>query len=110
MKKRTLNQTWVLCLRMWRSISKAWPKTTRTVSTLKVNWLTENGFNGFGYEVEANCFFCQYATGDIGCHSCPGRLVNPDFDCNADDYNFDSNPPAFYKELLRLNRIRKGKK
>ena len=108
MKKRTLNQTWVLCLRMWRSIAKNWTER-KSVSCQKRLWLMHNGFGK--YEVSAGCFFCQYDEYyNRGCRSCPGRLVDPSFDCNNEPYSFRNEPVAFYKELLRLNRIRKAKK
>lgn len=106
MKKRTLNQTWVLCLRMWRWIAKEKAKKSRKyVATLKRQWFRENGFTK--WEVESDCFFCGYTQ---FCCNCPGKLVDPTFDCNEDNYCYDSKPVAFYKELLRLNRIRKAKK
>lgn len=43
MKKRTLNQTWTICLRMWRSISKIWVEGDDIIE-LKTEWLEENGF------------------------------------------------------------------
>ena len=71
---------------------------------LKIQWLHENGFRDGG--VSANCFFCNYQS---TCTQCPGRLVDPHFDCHAKEYYYGEKPGAFYKELLRLNRIRKGK-
>lgn len=104
MKKRTLNQTWVLCLRMWRSISKRW--TGRIpVWELKARWLKANKFPN--NTIEEDCFFCDYCFS--GCSQCPGRLVDPDFSCTNEDYDYEDEPVAFYKELLRLNRIRKAK-
>ena len=107
MRKRTLNQTWVLCLRMWRWISKEWKKEEREVGNLKILWLKENKISMGG----ALCFFCDYTdTINLSCSSCPGRLVDSSFSCFRQKYNFEDNPVAFYKELLRLNRIRKAKK
>jgi hypothetical protein len=106
MKKRTLNQTWTLCLRMWRNIAKKWGKR-KSVSRQKRLWLMHNGFEK--YEINADCFFCDYDKRyNRGCRSCPGRLVDFNFNCNNEP-SFCENPPAFYKELLRLNRIRKKK-
>ena len=102
MKKRTLNQTWTLCLRMWRSVAGKWI-TGADVCILKKEWVKEN-------EVSAgpgNCFFCNYAE---TCLDCPGGLVDASFHCWNEKYDYETNPPAFYKELLRLNRIRKVKK
>ena len=107
MKKRTLNQTWTLCLRMWRSISKKWAEGDN-IYDAKRKWLIENRF--FPSELESHCFFCDYNIRFYDCRGCPGQLVNKSFTCENADYNYETNPPAFYKELLRLNRIRKAKK
>lgn len=106
MKKRTLNQTWILCLRMWRWIAKPENKG-KNIHTLKARWLHDNGFVNV---IRADCFFCDYNKVDSECGSCPGGLVDPDFNCCNDDYKYTGEPGAFYKELLRLNRIRKGQK
>ena len=106
MKKRTLNQTWILCLRMWRSISKAKTANPRLwVSTLKRRWLHDNGFKN----LVGDCFFCEETKGRRHCEGCPGKLVGS-FNCCRDVYHYRHKPVAFYKELLRLNRIRKEKK
>ena len=107
MKKRTLNQIWTLCLRMWRSISKVWTEDGPDIHELKVRWLEENGINED--DIYCNCFFCDYAEGAC-LIKCPGKLVDFHFSCDKEAYNYESNPVAFYKELLRLNRIRKVKK
>lgn len=105
MSKRTLNQTWILCLRMWRWIVKQIEKGSEfSIVALKSRWLRRNGFED--NNVAGDCFFCDTAS---SCSSCPGRLVDPDFDCDAAAYDYLTNPTGFLKELLRLNRIRKGK-
>ena len=114
-KKKILDQTWTLCLRMWRSVSRKWAKATvktkkspYNLGKLKVSWLRKNGF---GREtIMSNCFFCEFQNPPGGCGRCPGVLVDPSFNCYNKAYSFRNNPPAFYEELLRLNRIRKGKK
>jgi len=109
MKKRTLNQTWTLCLRMWRSISKAKMANPRLwVSALKRRWLHDNGFKN----LKGDCFFCEFKKEKRGCFGCPGKLVDTDtgFNCCTGSYHYRYKPVAFYKELLRLNRIRKAKK
>ena len=111
MKKRTLNQIWILCLRMWRWIAKVWTLGGPSVHTLKRQWLKNNGFTGSGF-IDANCFFCDYNHQLVveGCGSCPGHLVDSSFSCGSATYDYETNPVAFYKELLRLNRIRKGRR
>jgi hypothetical protein len=89
---------------MWRSIAKKWTGRI-SIRELKARWLKANGFP-IDYIIEENCFFCDY--GDAkGCSQCPGKLVDPDFNCENPDYDYINKPPAFYRELLRLNRIRK---
>ena len=112
MKKRTLNQTWVLCLRMWRWIAKVWqtPRYRRyDVYELKKIWLEKSGFRNSS--MRGSCFFCDYKK-DNGCCSeaCPGAVVFSGFNCCNYNYHYGDRPVAFYAELLRLNRIRKGKR
>ena len=109
MRRRTLNQTWVLCLRMWRWIAKVWTLDGPSVHDLKSLWLRNNGFTE---GIDANCFFCDYNCRfkDEGCESCPGYLVDSSFSCGSATYDYETKPVAFYKELFRLNRIRKVKK
>lgn len=110
-KKLTLNQTWTQCLRMWQWIAEVWqtPRYRRYyVSELKKIWLRKNGF--YSYQLRDNCFFCEYKGASLCRIACPGALVNPNFSCDHYAYNYINNPVEFYKELLRLNRIRKAKK
>ncbi len=113
---RTLNQTWTLCLRMWKWIKKVWrtPEYANcTVHTLKRIWLDENDFQ-WDIISGGGCFFCDWNDENLGvsqhsCNMCPGKLVEPKFNCGNRETHYEHNPPAFYKELLRLNKIRKGK-
>lgn len=109
MKKRTLNQTWVLCLRMWRWVSKEWAKDKRrSVNKLKRTWLKENGFGKV--KIISDCFFCDFKPSENGCPDCPGKLADPSFSCCRQSHHYNHKPVEFYAELLRLNRIRKEKK
>ena len=106
MKKRTLNQTWTLCLRMWRWIIKMKAEGSRKwIFTLKKQWLRENRIKIVG---DHDCFFCEF-NDDVNnrCERCPGTLVNSNFSCCNLMYHYAHESAAFYKELLRLNRIRK---
>ena len=103
MKKRTLNQTWVLCLRLYKWVAKMKAKGSRKqVCVLKNQWFYENLLD---VKIESNCFFCDFCK---FCDGCPGKLVDSDFNCENEDYSYNDKPIAFYKELLRLNRIRKA--
>lgn len=107
MKKRTLNQTWTLCLRMWRWVAKAKTENSKKqVSILKLRWLYDNGFRN----LKNGCFFCDFIRETRSCGGCPGKLVDASFNCCTDAYYYRLKPVLFYKELLRLNRIRKAKK
>jgi hypothetical protein len=92
---------------MWRSIAKKW--TGRIpIWKLKARWLKANGFSAD--VIESNCFFCDDGKDFFGCTRCPGKLVDRNFSCANTNYNYEEKPVAFYKELLRLNRIRKAEK
>ena len=105
MKERTLNQTWILCLRMWRWITKTKAENPRRwISTLKRQWLHENQIKIVG---DHDCFFCEWIDDGSSCARCPGRLIDFNFNCHREAYHYVRKPAAFYKELLRLNRIRK---
>lgn len=117
-KNLTLNQTWTLCLRMWRWIAKVLqtPRYRRyDVCQLKGIWFRKNGFNP--KMNPTTCFFCNYAINYCGsdegvfdfCDACPGHLVDQKFTCSDRYYCYRYKPVKFYKELLRLNRIRKAK-
>ncbi len=106
MPKRRFNleETWRLCLSMWRWIAKQIREgSEESVSDLKEEWLEKEGIE----EIEEDCFFCEYGGGECG--DCPGRLVDPDFHCANDEYYWVDSPILFCNELIRLNRKRKGK-
>lgn len=107
-KPLTLNQTWVICLRMWRWIAKNW-KPGNSVRYLKRKWLYNNGFKNKKYRPAKNCFFCDYnkRRSDGTCENCPAVLVDSKFHCSNIDYSYDNRPKEFYQKLLELNRIRK---
>ena len=82
MKKRTLNQTWTLCLRMWRHIAKVWGESEWDVLTLKNDWLRANGLaTNLSSGIYNSCFFCDYnkGAGQLACGGCPGVLVDSSF-------------------------------
>lgn len=121
-KYYTVDETWELCLKMWKWISrqckgKGWRWCKRNVSRLKIEWLLANGFEAG--EFSQNCFLCDRTTprGEFGfdCSKCPGLKVWPEFDCaDSKDYPigmfFIRQPREFYAELKRLNKIRLERK
>ncbi len=119
MKRLNLDETWVLCLAMWKWIAqqvraaikagKAWD-----VNNLKAKWCRKHGYS----HIDWLCFFCEYIlhnnrssckTSRISPH-CPGRKVDKKFNCQNKEYQFENKPIAFYKKLLALNKIRLAKK
>ena len=110
MKRLNLNETWVLCLKMWKWIAKeveAGRDSITDVIDLKDEWLTKHGFR----DVEENCFFCDYARRKAGClQSCPGKKIDGSFNCDNKEYHYAGEPIAFYKKLVELNKIRLKKK
>lgn len=108
MKRYTLDQTWTLCLKMWKWITKERKKNKRSVGILKIEWLKNNGFGPS--LIDSDCFFCQYAVAHkkrkFACFYCPGTKVDPNFSCTEHPI-YSSEPIEFYKLLLTLNRKRK---
>lgn len=79
------------------------------VSTLKREWIRKwmPGAN-----VDSNCFFCGYQIQQVGqndysCLSCPGKLVNSQFDCRNRTYHYQDEPKKFYQKLLVLDAKRR---
>ena len=112
MKKLTLNQTWTLCLKMWKWIAAEKRKHPRKQTwKSKFKWLRAHGYGT--EDLEANCFFCEYTDthGDNGCAGCPGRKIDKEFHCENESYHWHDESLMFNKKLVSLNRKRmKGKK
>jgi len=109
-KQLTLDEAWDLCLEQWDWIkAEIEAGSLLSVEGLKGQWCRENGFDGvLGY-----CFFCEYAVQQFrgrDCDKCPGCLVDPEFSCCNDEYDYEYKPLAFHAELVRLNKIRLGLK
>jgi hypothetical protein len=92
---------------MWRWIAANW-ENMASISLLKSQWLSENGFLSITWD----CFFCEWAfskeDNNVTCENCPGALVDKNFRCINDEFYWREKPEEFYRELLRLNRIRKA--
>ena len=113
MKKLNLDETWTLCLKMWKWIAKKRRESSYKLSVyrLKEEWLTKHGFDPD--TVMDTCFFCEYriARKDTDeCYLCPAVKVNPDFRCSNSSYHYAYKPIAFYKKLAELNKIRLSRK
>ncbi|MHC4397910.1 MAG: hypothetical protein ACYS1A_19875 [Planctomycetota bacterium] len=109
MKRLTLDETWRLCLSMWRWIAKQ--KRLHPYSNIRVlkrRWAEKHGY----FDLEQNCFFCEYTVRrELYCEGCPGAKVDKMFRCaRYPKYIWYSKPIAFYKKLVSLNRKRLAKK
>ena len=114
-----LDRAWVNCLRMWKWISENLPEgfskfyredKKEAVNRLKTEWLRMFRFTR---EIEQSCFFCEYAENPrlaSRCCYCPAKIVEPNFHCNLteDSVSWIMDPVGFYKNLMRLDVIRKG--
>lgn len=91
---------------MWKWIAEQWDceDDEREVGELKKRWFSKHDFQ----PIVDDCFFCDYGTvnGQEGkpCESCPGRLVDPDFDCENPEYDYISKPINFYEKIVALNK------
>ena len=111
MHKMTLDEAWKNSISMWRWVASQKRKHPYSdVSRLKRVWLKKHGFD----LIVCNCFFCEYDDKKGGakllCAFCPGILVEEDFGCCCEGYDWERTPIAFYNKIRSLNRKRlKGK-
>ena len=117
----TLEETWQLCIKMWKWIVAEWEKLEERpveeveiwVNGKKSLWLESNGYGDV--DIDSDCFFCEWVkkhtTDKIrNCVSdklCPGCMVDKNFSCYK--AGWDSDPPRFLKEIMRLDKIRKAR-
>ena len=111
----TLDQTWDLCLCMWRwVVAQLKAGTDMTVDELKCLWLTGHGFKEKGWPIHG-CFFCDYgAEGLVGvdctgerCRRCPIPFKNKPYQCEKSrGLNWVLRPKLFLAGLESLNRKR----
>lgn len=94
MKRLNLNETWALCLKMWKWIAmkvRAARNAGRiwNVDNLKKEWLQKHGIKD--EEIDLNCFFCEYDDKRHSlteCQFCPARKIERDFHCNKSTSNY----------------------
>ena len=120
----TLDDVWDICLSMWKDIAEEvryftdWQEGYNYalpegfVSSAKKRWLDD-----FGYDIKHSCLFCRYSImvgrySDISdrCPSCPGVLVDPEFNCMDEPYCFETRPLEFYDKLVELHEKYKEEK
>ena len=111
MKRMNLDESWKLCMSMWRWIAEQIRAGCEySVDVLKEQWLKKHGYKigKYGEYITGNCFFCTYITscGKEECSFCPGKKVDGTFNCMRKDYDFFGRPIAFYNKLRSLNRKR----
>jgi len=111
-QKMTLDEIWDECDRMWQDMKRLFQKhpvgpecLASVLTKTKELWLIENGYCIADFW--AGCFFCSVTN---VCDQCPGRQVDPAFDC-ADFKGhkaFDQYPIEFADYIHELNLERKG--
>ena len=120
MKKLTLDETWRLCLSMWRwIIKKLRINPELDIEELKDEWLEKHYPQ---IDLMSSCFFCEYdyqrrlkskAKRFWDCPFCPMRIVDKSlkaFCCLNTDFWYEKKPIAFYNKLVSLNRKRLAKR
>ncbi len=110
---KTLDRSWINCLRMWKWISENLPEGFSEagdfikrfiIEHLKIQWLKENKFTKL---LPSDCFFCEASgKGTGGCEKCPAALVKRGFCCREDGFHYALNPINFYHRILKLNKRR----
>lgn len=112
MKRLTLDQTWVECLKMWRwivrqvKVAKA-KRGSWGTDGLKQQWLAAHGYEPS--KISSTCFFCDWDDKYIAsgcCSRCPAVMIEKDWTCSEARHYYLCKPIAFLAELNRLNRIR----
>ncbi len=98
-KEYSLNDIWRLCRKMWADI-----KDEPDILRAKEKWLEKHGFEGIA--IASDCFFCEWADAQdsfSGCDACPGRMVNPQFNCVEKTYHHWTKPQKFEAEITALD-------
>lgn len=80
----------------------------------KRTWCRNNN-----YSLIHSCFFCDWAAKQTGlktaplsdsfgsaCKACPGRDVDPKFNCSTTSYEWSNQPRKFYAKIKQLNKER----
>ena len=112
MKNLTLDKAWELTIEMWEDLAEL-PYVSYNNEH---KWLKDN--HPEYANILRSCFFCEYARQhDSTCNSCPGKLVNVDFDCTdlkridpklSVNDNYANNPKEFLVILKKLDKQRKS--
>lgn len=80
---------------------------------LKYEWVENNvEIKVLNKTLDKTCFFCYYASKSAPsrwnkCLACPGRLVDVNFSCQNDEYDYAIRPYKFLAKIKALNQKRK---
>ena len=109
MRKLSLDEVWDYTKRMWAWIAfqKEVKENEQSVEKLKGMWLIQNAPEFI--HMASRCFFCEACKGSSCDTGCPGSLVGGRFCCCDPAHNYQDKPGAFYREILRLDKIRTAK-
>jgi hypothetical protein len=122
----TLDNSWDRCHRMWRHIydrvrTADYPVVR--ISSLKA-WYLKDTLDSLS-SIMHDCWFCEYAfkrnmqeygPGSIllmpnpardmmhneTCKYCPGKIIDPDFNCQTLDCCWADHPVKFYNKIRRM--------
>ena len=101
-----LDVCWDECEKMWEYVSNNYVPEDCNLDVIKGQWLEANGYKISW--IRGMCFFCEFVWRLIQqCNNCPGVQVDNRFGCFNLEYNYETKPKLFYKEIVRLNKVRK---
>ena len=107
MKRLTLRKAFSLCREQWEwLVGEIRMGSGKSVYRLKDDWICGNN-HGIGDRIECYCFFCEYSTRHCGknedeCNHCPGRLIDPEFNCCNKAYSYCNKPLQFHAKIVEL--------
>ena len=121
MKKITLDKAWELTIEMWEDLAAKFDYVSAELPYVSYDdekdWLKKN--HPEYVNILGSCFFCEYARQhDSTCNSCPGKLVNDNFDCTdlkridpklSVSDNYANCPKEFLVIIKKLDKQRKSK-
>lgn len=108
-KGLTLKRAFIECKKMWKWISDRCEDGPYEWDSCHVFMLKRTYAQNMNLKLTSNCFFCEFNDGAMNCKNCPGKMIDPDFHCQSKKFNYQTNPIDFYKEIVRLNKIRRAK-
>ena len=103
---------WFNCRKMWEWITSELKKSNspltigNRVEDLKWDWCEDHD-----YYLKARCFFCDWACRVAGsvvdfCSHCPGRDIDPEFNCQCKEYDYGFQPYEFCQKIVEMDKKR----